>query len=150
MAHHHQDPHPLRVQLLSPAARPPARQSAGAAGYDLHACEPALVAPGGWACVDTGLAVQVPPGTYGRIAPRSGLAVRGVAVGAGVVDADYRGAVKVLLFNHGPEPLPVAPGDRIAQLVLERVATPPVQVLGAGEALTETHRGGAGFGSTGL
>lgn len=138
----------LRVVLVAPHAVLPARQSPGAAGYDLHACEPAFVPGGARAVVDTGVAVGLPPGTYGRIAPRSGLAVKnGIAVGAGVVDADYRGSLRVVLFNHGSEPFHVAPGDRIAQLILERLAAPDVQVV---HSLSNTLRGDAGFGSTGV
>lgn len=139
----------LQVVLVSPHAVLPARQSHGAAGFDLHACEPAIVPPGGArAVVDTGVAIGLPHGTYGRIAPRSGLAVKnGIAVGAGVVDADYRGTLMVVLFNHGSEPFSVAPGDRIAQLILERFAAPNVQVV---HALSDTLRGVGGFGSTGV
>jgi dUTP pyrophosphatase len=141
-------PSPLRVQLLSENARPPARQSPGAAGYDLHSAEDAVLPPGSWRLVDTGLAIAVPEGTYGRIAPRSGLSIKGTAVGAGVVDGDYRGAVRVLLFNHHPsEELRVRVGDRIAQLVLEVIMTPPVVTV---PSLEGTARAAAGFGSTGL
>ena len=136
----------LRVKLLREGSTAPERKSAGAAGYDLSACEAAVVLPGGWALVDTGVAIAVPPGTYGRIAPRSGLAVRGISVGAGVVDADYRGPVKVLLFNHSTLRLAVEPGDRIAQLVLEAIVVPEVQVL---QELPVAERGSSGFGSTG-
>ena len=144
----------LKVKLLRPEAKAPERKSAAAAGYDLYACEEAHIpayshlCPGNtWALVDTGVAVAVPEGTYGRIAPRSGLALRGIDVGAGVIDADYRGSVKVLLFNHSSEtPLMIRPGDRIAQLVLERIATPDVEVV---DTLDDTDRGDDGFGSTG-
>jgi dUTP pyrophosphatase len=73
--------------------------------------------------VDTDIAISVPAGTYGRIAPRSGLASKHfIDTGAGVIDADYRGQVKVLLFNHSDKDFEVKEGDRIAQLVLERVS----------------------------
>ena len=139
----------LRVQLLRENAVPPERKSLGAAGYDLCACEDAAIPRGGRALVDTGVSVAVPDGTYGRIAPRSGLAVRGIGVGAGVVDMDYRGSVRVLLFNHSddPEPFRVRAGDRIAQLVLEAIKTPAVRVV---DALDATERGDGGFGSTGI
>jgi dUTP pyrophosphatase len=142
---------PLFVKLLDERATAPMRKSADAAGYDLCACQDAWVMPGSSELIDTGLAIAVPKGTYGRIAPRSGLAVRGIGVGAGVVDADYRGAVKVLLFNHATHPKLATPfevktGDRIAQLVLEVIRTPPVQVV---DSLDDTQRGDAGFGSTG-
>jgi dUTP pyrophosphatase len=138
----------LEVALLEPHAVAPARQTPGAVGYDLRACEDAVVPPsGGRALVSTGVAVKVPPGTYGRVAPRSGLAVSsGAHVGAGVIDADYRGPVKVLLFNFGDAPLQVRAGDRVAQLILEAAVTPPVAVV---PRLDDTARGAAGFGSTG-
>ena len=137
----------LLVQFLRDGAVAPERKSAGAAGYDLSACEDATIPPCSRALVDTGLAVAVPAGTYGRVAPRSGLAVRGMAVGAGVIDADYRGSLKVLLFNHSTtETLDIQRGDRIAQLVLEAIVTPEVQVMAE---LPPADRGAAGFGSTG-
>lgn len=82
-----------------------------------------------------------------RIAPRSGLAVKhGIATGAGVVDEDYRGEVKILLFNHGEGEFAIQAGDRIAQMVLERIVTPDVRVV---EQLEDSVRGAGGFGSTG-
>lgn len=138
----------LGVQLLSPDARPPWRASEGAAGFDLYAAEAATVPPGGRRLVSTGLALRVPRGTYGRIAPRSGLALRGIAVGAGVVDRDYRGVVQVLLFNLSDEELAVRTGDRVAQLILERCASEGVRVEVVAE-LDDTARGTGGFGSTG-
>lgn len=99
------------------------------------------------ALVSTDVAIAVPAGTYGRIAPRSGLASKHfIDVGAGVIDEDYRGEVKVLLFNFGEEEFKVEKGDRVAQLVLERIVTPEVQVV---EVLAESGRGAGGFGSTG-
>lgn len=96
----------------------------------------------------TGLSIACPPGTYARIAPRSGLAVkRGIDCGAGVVDADYRGPVGVVLFNFGAEDFVVEVGDRIAQLILEKVNMAPVAEV---EELAETARGAGGFGSTGV
>ncbi len=83
----------------------------------------------------------------GRIAPRSGLAAKNfIDTGAGVIDADYRGPVKVLLFNHGESDFEVKEGDRIAQLVIERIYTPEVVEV---EELEESVRGAGGFGSTG-
>ena len=138
----------LQVKRLVKHARLPARGSELAAGYDLAASEAGVVAAGGKALVPTGLAIKCPPGTYGRIAPRSGLAVKNmIGVGAGVVDADYRGEVRVVLFNHGPEPFAYKEGDRVAQLVLERIYTPPVEEV---DDLDATERGAGGFGSTGV
>jgi dUTP pyrophosphatase len=138
----------LRVQKLSAHAVPPARASAGAAGYDLCAAYDGVVPARGRALLKTDVAVAVPAGTYGRVAPRSGLALKsGIDVGAGVIDEDYRGNVGVILFNHGDADFAVKAGDRIAQLVLERIAVADVAVV---EALDDTARGAGGFGSTGV
>ncbi|KAF2154661.1 dUTP diphosphatase [Myriangium duriaei CBS 260.36] len=137
----------LQVQLLSPTARAPTRGSAFAAGYDLYASRPASIPARGRALVETDISIAVPEGTYGRVAPRSGLAVKhGIDTGAGVIDADYRGPVKVLLFNVSDEDFSINEGDRIAQLVIERIYTPEVAVV---EKLEESVRGAGGFGSTG-
>ena len=90
----------------------------------------------------------IPTGLYARIAPRSGLALkRFIDVGAGVVDGDYRGEVGVILFNHGDQDFKVKMGDRIAQLILEKIDTPPVEEV---QGLDDTVRGSGGFGSTGM
>lgn len=138
---------PLLVKKLSARARLPTRGSAFAAGYDLYAAREISVPSRGKALVATDLALAVPPGTYGRIAPRSGLASKHmIDTGAGVIDADYRGEVKVLLFNHGEIDFAIKEGDRIAQLVLEKISTPEVKEV---EALEDSARGSNGFGSTG-
>ncbi|KAL2849148.1 dUTP diphosphatase [Aspergillus pseudoustus] len=137
----------LLVKKLTPSARAPTRGSAFAAGYDLYASKEIVIPAKGKALVDTGLAIAVPEGTYGRIAPRSGLASKHfIDTGAGVIDADYRGEVKVLLFNFSDVDFKVQEGDRVAQLVLERIYTPEVAVV---EELAESVRGAGGFGSTG-
>jgi dUTP pyrophosphatase len=140
----------LRFRRLSEAARPPAQAHQGDAGYDLHAAEAATITPGERASVGTGIAVAIPEGQAGLVIPRSGLAARhGISVvnAPGLIDAGYRGEVRVLLLNtDATEPFTVQPGDRIAQLVLVRVeAEEPVEV----EELDETVRGAGGFGSTG-
>jgi dUTP pyrophosphatase len=129
----------------------PRYQTEGAAGMDLHAAlaAPLTLAPGARALVPTGWAVAVPPGFEGQVRPRSGLALRhGVTVlnAPGTIDADYRGEIKVVLVNHGQAPFPIAPGDRIAQLVICPVAQAEIRVL---EALDATARGAGGYGSTG-
>lgn len=137
----------LRVKRIIADAKLPIRGSDGAAGYDLQSVESCVILPGKRAVVATGLSIELPPGVYGRIAPRSGLAVKhGIDVGAGVVDADYRGEVKVVLFNHDTNPYVIKPGYRIAQLVLERYETPPVVEIFDN---SDTRRGYGGFGSTG-
>ncbi|PHH63714.1 hypothetical protein CDD81_5586 [Ophiocordyceps australis] len=137
----------LQVKKLSDKGRLPTRGSAFAAGYDVYAARDTTVPSRGKVLVDTDISIAVPAGTYGRIAPRSGLASKHfIDTGAGVIDADYRGPVKVLLFNHADEAYEVKEGDRIAQLVLERIVTPDVVEV---EQLDESVRGAGGFGSTG-
>ena len=138
----------LLVKRLTESAKLPARGSELAAGFDLSASEPAVVPPKGKALVPTGLAVATPPGTYARIAPRSGLALKKfIDVGAGVVDQDYRGPVGVVLFNFGDEPFEIKVGDRIAQMILEHVCYAPAEEV---EELDDSARGAGGFGSTGV
>lgn len=136
----------VNVMLSHPNARLPVRLG-NAAGYDVNAVESAVLAPGERALIPTGLHFEVPTGHYMRVAPRSGLAVKhGIQTGAGVVDEDYRGEVKVLLFNHSTRDFEVNAGDRIAQLIFERISTPS---LVASASLANTERGTGGFGSTG-
>ncbi|KAK6513714.1 Deoxyuridine 5'-triphosphate nucleotidohydrolase [Arthrobotrys conoides] len=137
----------LLIKKLNDKARAPKRGSAFAAGYDLYASEDTVVPKGGKALVETGLSMAVPDGTYGRIAPRSGLASKNfIDTGAGVIDADYRGPVKILLFNHSDVDFEIKEGDRVAQLILERIYTPEVAVV---EDLEASVRGAGGFGSSG-
>lgn len=142
-------PPTLLVRLLSPAARLPERQTAGAAGFDLHAAHGVVLPPGGRALVGTGLAVAVPDGFEGQVRPRSGLALKhGVTVlnAPGTIDADYRGEVGVLLINLGAHSYEVHAGDRIAQLVVAPLAD--VRVVEARD-LDATARGAGGYGSSG-
>jgi len=140
--------HGMQVKRLRQEATMPLRGSEHAAGFDVSAAEAATVPAGGKAIVKTGLSIAIPEGTYARLAPRSGLAAkRMINVGAGVVDYDYRGEVGVVLFNHGPEDFPVAVGDRIAQLILEKVCMVGCVMV---DTLDETARGSGGFGSTGV
>jgi dUTP pyrophosphatase len=139
------------VTLLHPAAVPPARGRAHDAGYDLACVEAVSLAPGERAVVPTGVAIAVPAGHAGLVLPRSGLAARhGLSVvnGPGLIDPGYRGEVRVVLVNLGAEPVALAVGDRIAQLLLVPVWTPEVVVV---EALPPSGdgRGEAGFGSSG-
>jgi dUTP pyrophosphatase len=135
------------VKRLVPEAQLPVRCSADAAGYDLFSSEPTSMIPGERRCVSTGLSMAIPKGYYGRVAPRSGLAVKnGLTTGAGVIDSDYRGEVRVLLFNHGQQDVHLPASSRIAQLILEKITTPDVIEV---DDLDATTRGVAGFGSTG-
>jgi dUTP pyrophosphatase len=138
----------LGIKKLNYDAIIPIRGSGASVGYDLYSVVDTIVpCQAGNALVGTGLAVVLPPGCYGRIAPRSGLAVKHcIQVGAGVIDPDYTGEVKVVLFNHGDKDFEVKKGDRIAQLVLEKCETPPIVEISIVE---DTGRGSDGFGSTG-
>lgn len=138
----------LLFKKLRDTALLPTRASAHAAGYDLaHAGEFAIIDPGSRRQALTGLAVAISEGFYGRIAPRSGLALRhGIDVLGGVIDSDYRGEIVIVLVNHGHEPFRLSPGERVAQLIIERIATPTPQWA---DVLPETVRASSGFGSTG-
>ncbi len=126
----------------------PTRGSAFSVGLDLSSVESATIAPGERAIVATGLATIIPNDSYLRIAPRSGLAAKhGIDVLAGVVDSDYRGEIKVILINLGKDTFEINPGDRIAQAILEKCVLADVETV---EDLTDSDRGAAGFGSTGI
>jgi dUTP pyrophosphatase len=141
----------LRVTRLRDDAVLPSRARRGDAGLDLTACEAATIAPGERAAVGTGIAVEIPDGHAGLVVPRSGLALRhGLSLvnTPGVIDAGYRGEVRVVLINTDREhAFTVEPGMRIAQLLV--VPAVAVDVVEAGE-LTATERGTGGFGSSGL
>jgi dUTP pyrophosphatase len=138
----------MEVKLLNENARLPTLGSSGAAGFDICSTDYIEILPNNRNIVSTGLSIKLPVGVYGRIAPRSGLAVKhGIHVGAGVIDRDYRGEIKVLLFNLSNESFTVNPGDRIAQLICEHYETPPIKVV---DELDATERGQGGFGSTGF
>jgi dUTP pyrophosphatase len=119
----------------------------GAAGADLRAAVRTVLEPGIRAAVPTGIRLEIPAGYVGLIWPRSGLAVRhGIDTLAGVIDSDYRGEVAVVLVNHGQDTVTLAAGDRIAQLVVQKVERAGFE---AGADLAATARGAGGFGSTG-
>ena len=137
----------LQFKRMSPAAVLPTRATPGSAGYDLAAAEACVVPAHGKALVSTGWAVGLPVGVYGRVAPRSGLAWKHhLDVGAGVCDCDYRGLLSVVIFNHSMVDYQIQPGDRIAQLILEKHKVCEVQEV---EQLAPTQRGAGAFGSTG-
>jgi dUTP pyrophosphatase len=140
----------LRVARLRPDARLPTRAYDGDAGLDLYALESAVLEPGERASVRTGIAVELPDGHAGLVLPRSGLAARhGISVvnAPGLIDAGYRGEVRVLLLNTDRvERFAVSAGDRIAQLVLVRVESPEIVEVAA---VAASERGAGGFGSSG-
>ena len=137
----------LRVELLNEDAKMPVKGSAKAAGFDLCSSLDKTIPARGKQVVETGIKIILPEGCYGRIAPRSGLAVNhSLDVGAGVVDEDYRGEIKVVMFNLSDSDFEVKKGMRIAQLICERIFYPSIEKV---DSVDKTKRGGAGFGSTG-
>jgi dUTP pyrophosphatase len=143
----------LVFKRLREDATLPTHGSDGAIGLDLYAVPEGHVAYipiGSRLAVPTGLAVAIPKGWYGRLAPRSGLALKhGIDVLAGVIDNDYRGEIKVILVNFGDTAFDIRTGDRIAQLILER-ADRFNPVWAVDNELPDTRRGTGGFGSTGV
>ena len=139
------------VDVLEHARDLPLPQVAtrSASGYDLRAAvtDACILEPGRVTAIPTGLRLEIPSGYEAQVRPRSGLAARGVGLlnSPGTIDADYRGEVKVLLYNFGREPFRIERGDRIAQIVFARVLHPELIV----RELSETDRGGGGFGHTG-
>jgi dUTP pyrophosphatase len=140
----------LAVRRLRPDARLPRQAHDGDAGFDLHAVEAATLGPGERMAVPTGIAIEVPERHAGLVLPRSGLAAaHGIALvnAPGLIDAGYRGELRVLLLNTDRDAaFEIAPGDRIAQLVITRVETPDLIEV---DELPGTSRGEGGFGSSG-
>jgi dUTP pyrophosphatase len=137
---------PVEVKVDGPGELPE-YASPEAAGADLRAREAVVLAPGGRAAVATGVHVEIPAGHVGLVWPRSGLAVRhGIDTLAGVIDSDYRGEVRVVLVNHGDAEFRIEPGDRIGQLLVQKVER---AAFARGGSLAATSRGEGGFGSTG-
>lgn len=137
----------VQIQKLRSDATVPTRGSSQAAGSDLYSVETIEINPGDRAIIPTGIAMSISTDVYARIAPRSGLAAKnGIDVLAGVVDSDYRGEIKVILVNLGKDRFIVKSGDRIAQIIFERIKIPLFSEV---NKLTETTRNAKGFGSTG-
>lgn len=138
----------LKFIKIKKNAKFPSKGSPGAAGIDLVSVENIEIEAKGKALVGIGIKIQLPEGTYGRIAPRSGLAINNfIDVGAGVIDGDFRDEIKVVLFNHGSESFKIREGDKIAQLICEKICIP--EIIEVSE-LNETVRGARGFGSSGI
>jgi dUTP pyrophosphatase len=143
------EPLRLAVRRLDAALPLPAYARSDDAGLDLHAAEDVTLAPGARVLVPTGIALAIPPGFAGFVLPRSGLALRhGVTVlnTPGLIDAGYRGEVKVLLVNHGQLSVVLNRGDRVAQLVVQRIER---VMLAPVSELPDSARGSGGFGSSG-
>ncbi|XP_071525602.1 deoxyuridine 5'-triphosphate nucleotidohydrolase [Panulirus ornatus] len=137
----------LRFKKITENAYAPSKGSKLAAGFDLYSAYDAVVPAYGKALIKTDIQVELPSGCYGRVAPRSGMSWKHhIDVGAGVIDRDYRGNVGVVLFNHAKTDFEVKKGDRVAQLICERILYPELEEV---EELVDTERGGNGFGSSG-
>lgn len=138
----------LLVRKLSEFATLPSRGSKLAAGYDLYSAYDYVLKAKGKEMIKTDLQIALPQGCYGRVAPRSGLAWKHfIDVGAGVIDEDYRGPVNVILFNFGDDDFEIKRGDRVAQLICEKIQQTEIQEV---QDLETTERGANGFGSTGV
>lgn len=137
----------MKVVLMNVSAKAPTRGSALAAGHDLYSSVKTVIKARGRGVVPLGIKIALPEGTYGRVAPRSGHAVkRGIDTGAGVVDADYRGELGVVLFNHSDDDFEIEVGDRVAQIIIEKISMEDISVV---DDLDETARAAGGYGSTG-
>ena len=137
----------LSFKRLDSRATLPTRGSSQAAGLDIFSIEDVAIEPKQRALVRTGLAVAIPEGYYGRVAPRSGLATqKGLDVFAGVIDSDYRGEVRCLLYNAGDETIHLPAQSKICQLIIEKIITPSAVWS---DEISDTDRGSGGFGSTG-
>jgi dUTP pyrophosphatase len=136
----------MLIKLLNADAKVPTKADPGAAGYDIYSTESVEISPSSRMLVSTGLSVSFKPGMYLRIAPRSGLSVRGIDVGAGVIDSSYRGEIKVLLINNSVDPIFLKKGDRIAQGIFEKYYDPDIHIV---DILPSSERGLGGFGSSG-
>ena len=137
----------LKFKKLSKNATTPVRGSPCSAGLDLFSAESKIIEPRDRARIRTDIAIKLPPGTYGRIAPRSGLAANHfIGVGGGVIDRDFIGGIECILFNHQNSPFQVTKGMRISQLIIEKISY--LELLEA-DVLEETERGVNGFGSSG-
>ena len=142
------DSNKLRFVKLTADGKAPERGSTYAAGFDLFSAKTMVIPPQGRGLEETDIAMMLPEGTYGQIAPRSEMAIKHFTdVGGGVIDFDFTGNVGVILFNHGVEPFKIDKGDKIAQLIVEKIAQP---VLVEALRVKRTERGANGFGLTGI
>jgi dUTP pyrophosphatase len=136
----------LKVKFLNVHSKTPTKADAGCAGYDVFSSSMDVIKKGTRKLISTGISIQIPRHYYLRVAPRSGMSVKGIDVGAGVIDSSYRGELKVLLINNSESDYTIMEGDKIAQLIMERCSNVNVEIV---ESLTDTSRADGGFGSTG-
>ena len=138
----------MRIKRLSDKATLPTKGSRLAAGHHIYAIDEFTIPAQGQVLAETGIAIGLPKGTYAGIAPRSGLASKkGIAINGGVIDADYTGEIKVIMVNQGKADCRIQPGDRIAQLIIEKIETSDLTEV---DNLENTERADRGFGSTDL
>src|SRR3954452_973534 len=135
----------MKVKKVTPDAKIPQIQSPGAIGLDLHANEEVVIPTKQQEVIPTGIAVEIPRGHYLRITPRSRMSKKGIDIGAGVIDPDYRGEIKALLINNSADEIKIQKHDRIAQAILEKATVPIIEEV---PELGKTERGEKGFGST--
>lgn len=138
----------IKIKKLTPSSRIPLKGSSGAAGYDLYSDSDYRVMKGERVLIKTGISIEIPEGYYGRIAPRSGLALKhGIDVLAGVIDSDYRGEIGVILLNTDENfSFPISKGDRVAQIIFEKCMDSEfIETV----TLENSSRLDGGFGSTG-
>ena len=139
----------INVVLCHEDALPPTSATSGSAGYDLYACEDTLMKAKTGVCVRTGVIMEIPEGYVGLVNDRSSYAVKfNIFKGAGVIDSDYRGEIMVFLYNHSDNDKLISVGERFAQILIMPISKPVINVIKYTD-LTETERGGGGFGSTG-
>jgi dUTP pyrophosphatase len=136
----------FKVKLLNKDAQVPKKADSGCAGYDVFSTVTVSLQPGTRQLIPIGISTEISKEYYLRVAPRSGLSVKEIDVGAGVIDSSYRGEIKVLLINNNSTYFDINKGDKIAQLILERCSDAKIEVT---DFLSETERGYGGFGSTG-
>lgn len=140
----------VKIAISSPGINLPSYKTAAAAGMDLSAAEDGVIAPGERKLIPTGISMEIPDGFEGQIRPRSGLAINhgiGMLNAPGTIDSDYRGEVKIILFNSSDTPFTYKCGDRIAQIVFSKIYRASLEPV---KELSHTKRGTGGFGSTGI
>jgi len=136
----------FKVKLVNESAIIPQKADNGCAGYDVYSTIETVINPGSRMLVPVGISTEIPRHYYLRIAPRSGMSVKGIDIGAGVIDSSYRGEIKVLVVNNSETEFVISKGYKIAQMVMERCANPEITLV---DNLSETERGYGGFGSSG-
>lgn len=141
----------MKIIKLNKDAKIPTKGSKYAAGFDVYANEESTIPPFEKKLISLGIILQIPHGMYGRLASRSSLSLKhGIEVGAGVIDSDYRGEVKILLYNFSRKTYHVSKGDRIGQIIIECCNYPNIEVIKSIDELEQTQRNHGGFGSTGI